>query len=122
MVMFGSMYYIVPRLVGREWRYATLIKLHFWGAAYGIGLMVLLLLAGGFVQGLNLDDPTMAFDEVVQTIQPYLRGATIAWILLGVAHLIFAFHFGLMLLGFGRTASVPTFLNPLEGEKTEVAV
>jgi cytochrome c oxidase cbb3-type subunit 1 len=23
MVMFGSMYYIVPRLVGREWRYAS---------------------------------------------------------------------------------------------------
>ncbi len=43
MVIFGSMYYIVPRLVGREWRYASLIKLHFWGSTYGIGLMVLLL-------------------------------------------------------------------------------
>ena len=53
MVMFGSMYYIVPRLVGREWRYASLIKLHFWASAYGIGLMVLLLLVGGFVQGLE---------------------------------------------------------------------
>jgi len=30
MILFGSMYYIVPRLVGREWRYASLIKLHFW--------------------------------------------------------------------------------------------
>src|SRR6266853_778029 len=39
MVIFGSMYYIVPRLVGREWRYASLIKLHFWASAYGIGLM-----------------------------------------------------------------------------------
>ncbi len=48
MVMFGSMYYIVPRLVGREWRYASLIKLHFWSSAYGIGLMVLMLLVGGF--------------------------------------------------------------------------
>src|SRR6187402_3938541 len=44
MVIFGSMYYIVPRLVGREWRYASLIKLHFWASTYGIGLMVLLLL------------------------------------------------------------------------------
>jgi cytochrome c oxidase cbb3-type subunit 1 len=122
MVIFGSMYYIVPRLVGREWRYASLIKLHFWGAAYGIGLMVLLLLVGGFVQGLNFDDPTLPFDEVLQTIMPYLRGTTLSWILLTVSHLIFAFHFGLMLLGFGRTASVPTFLNPLEGEKNEVAV
>jgi cytochrome c oxidase cbb3-type subunit 1 len=122
MVIFGSMYYIIPRLVGREWRYATLIKLHFWGAAYGVGLMVLMLLVGGFVQGVNLDDPSLPFDEVIQTIMPYLRGTTLAWILLAVAHLIFAFHFGLMLLGFGRTASVPTFLNPLEGEKNEVAV
>jgi cytochrome c oxidase cbb3-type subunit 1 len=114
MVIFGSMYYIVPRLVGREWRYASLIKLHFWASAYGIGLMVLLLLVGGFVQGLSLDDPTLSFAETTQTILPYLRGRTLSWILLTVSHVIFAFHFGLMLLGFGRTASVPTFLNPLE--------
>jgi cytochrome c oxidase cbb3-type subunit 1 len=114
MVIFGSMYYIVPRLVGREWRYASLIKLHFWASAYGIGLMVLLLLVGGFVQGLSLDDPTLSFAETTQTILPYLRGRTLSWILLTVSHLVFAFHFGLMLLGFGRTASVPTFLNPLE--------
>jgi cbb3-type cytochrome oxidase subunit 1 len=47
MVMFGSMYYIVPRLVGREWRYASLIKLHFWASAYGVMLMVLMLLVSG---------------------------------------------------------------------------
>jgi len=116
MVIFGSMYYIVPRLVGREWRYASLIKLHFWASTYGIGLMVLLLLVGGFVQGLNLNDPTLAFSETTQTILPYLRGCTLSWILLIVAHCVFAFHFGLMLLGFGRTASVPTFLNPLEAK------
>src|SRR5438477_6990090 len=43
MIMFGSMYYIVPRLVGREWRYATLIKLHVWASAYGIVLMSFML-------------------------------------------------------------------------------
>jgi cytochrome c oxidase cbb3-type subunit 1 len=122
MIAFGSMYYIIPRLVGREWRYASLIKLHFWGSAYGIGLMLLMLLVGGFVQGLNFDDPTLPFVETIQTIMPYLRGAVLAWILLAIAHGIFAFHFGLMILGFGRTASVPTFLNPLESENAEVAV
>jgi cytochrome c oxidase cbb3-type subunit 1 len=120
MVLFGSMYYIVPRLVGREWRYASLIKLHFWSSAYGIGLMVLMLLVGGFVQGLSLDDPTLPFAESTQSILPYLRGRTLSWILLTVSHFVFAFHFGLMLLGFGRTASVPTFLNPLEPEPTGV--
>jgi hypothetical protein len=36
--------------------------------------------------------------------------------LLTIAHFIFAFHFGLMLFGLGRSASVPTFLNPKEAE------
>jgi cytochrome c oxidase cbb3-type subunit I len=119
MILFGSMYYIVPRLVGREWRYASLIKLHFWSSAYGIGLMTLMLLAGGFLQGANIDNPTLAFTESVETILPYLRGRSIAGILLTVSHFVFAYHFGLMLFGLGRTSSVPTFLNPVEAEGAE---
>lgn len=119
MIIFGSMYYIVPRLVGLEWRYGSLIKLHFWAAAYGIGLMTLMLLGGGFVQGSNMNDPSIAFIESNQSILPYLRGATLAELLLLVAHGVFAFHFGLMLFGLGRTASVPTFLNPMEEEEAE---
>ncbi|HEY2124558.1 MAG TPA: cbb3-type cytochrome c oxidase subunit I [Chthoniobacterales bacterium] len=120
MIMFGSMYYIVPRLVGREWRYASLIKLHFWAAVYGIGLLTVMLLAGGIVQGSSMNDPSLAFSESTQSILPYLRARSLAGILLAAAHFIFAFHFGLMLFGLGRTASVPTFLNPTEDEDEAV--
>jgi cytochrome c oxidase cbb3-type subunit 1 len=116
MTIFGSMYYIVPRLVGREWRYGSLIKLHFWASAYGIGLMTLMLLVGGFTQGANLENPALPFSESIETVLPYLRGRSIAGILLTVSHFIFAYHFGLMLLGLGRTSTVPTFLNPVEAE------
>src|ERR1043166_523477 len=116
MVIFGSMYYIVPRLVGREWRYASLIKLHFWASAYGIGLMVLMLLAGGFLQGADMQNPGLQFSESVETALPYLRGRSLSGILLAASHFIFAYHFGLMLLGLGRTSTVPTFLNPVEAE------
>src|SRR3989440_8603617 len=119
MIMFGSMYYIIPRLVGREWRYATLIKLHFWASAYGIGLLSLMFLAGGFVQGANEQNPTLPFIESASSVLPYLRGATLAALLLMVSHFIFAFHFGLMLFGLGRTSTVPTFLNPVEAEGAE---
>ena len=78
MVIFGSMYYIVPRLIGREWRYASLIKLHFWASAYGIGLMTLMLLAGGFLQGSSMEDPSLAFSESVESVLPYLRGRSLA--------------------------------------------
>jgi len=119
MVMFGSMYYIVPRLVGREWRYATLIKLHFWASAYGVGLMSLMLLVGGFAQGATQNDPSMSFIQSVASALPYLRGRTVAALLLTISHFIFAFHFGLMLFGLGRTSTVPTFLNPVEAEGSE---
>src|ERR671936_91346 len=113
MIMFGSMYYIVPRLVGREWRFASLIKIHFWASVYGIGLMTLMLIAGGMVQGMNMDNPTLPFTESTQSVLPYLRGRSLSGILMTVAHFVFAYHFLLMLLGLGRTASVPTFLNPV---------
>jgi len=119
MIMFGSMYYIVPRLVGREWRYASLIKLHFWASAYGVGLMSLMLLVGGLTQGADQNDTSMTFIESVASVLPYVRGRTVAALLLTVSHFIFAFHFGLMLFGLGRTSTVPTFLNPVEAEGSE---
>jgi cytochrome c oxidase cbb3-type subunit 1 len=119
MILFGSMYYIVPRLVGREWRYASLIKLHFWASVYGVGLMSLMLFAAAVVQGVELETPTMAFTEPVQSILPYMRGRSIAGVLMTASHFIFAFHYGLMLFGLGRTAGIPTFLNPVEAEGSE---
>src|SRR3954468_18986065 len=119
MILFGSMYYIVPRLVGREWRYASLIKLHFWASAYGVGLMSLMLLAAAVAQGSALENAGLPFTETTQSILPYLRGRSLAGLLMTASHFIFAFHFGLMLFGLGRTSSVPTFLNPVESEGSE---
>lgn len=81
--------------------------------------MTLMLLAGGMAQGAGMNDPTIAFSESTQALLPYLRARSIADVLITVAHFVFAFHFGLMLLGLGRTASVPTFLNPVEAEGGE---
>jgi hypothetical protein len=49
-------------------------------------------------------------------VSPYLRGRSLAGLLMAAAHFIFAYHFGLMLLGLGRTSTVPTFLNPVDAE------
>jgi cytochrome c oxidase cbb3-type subunit 1 len=116
MIIFGSMYYIVPRLVGREWRYASLIKLHFWASAYGVGLMVAMLFLGGISQGSAMHDASLPFSETTDSVLPYLRGRSVSGMLLTIAHFIFAFHFGLMLFGLGRSSSMPTFLNPQEEE------
>src|SRR5438067_6524136 len=100
------MYYIVPRLVGREWRYAALIKLHFWSSTYGVGLMVLMLIAAGIAQGSALNDPSLSFIEGLEYVPMYLRGRSLSGLLLTIAHLIFAFHFGLMLRSEEHTSEL----------------
>jgi cytochrome c oxidase cbb3-type subunit 1 len=81
--------------------------------------MSLMLFVGGLSQGASQNDPSLPFIESVQSVLPYLRGLMIAALLLTISHFIFAFHFGLMLFGLGRTSTVPTFLNPVEAEGTE---
>src|SRR5438874_5379 len=81
-----------------------------------VSMLSLMLLAGGFLQGVDMQNPTLAFSESIETTLPYLRGRSLAGILLTASHFIFAYHFGLMLLGLGRTSTVPTFLNPVEAE------
>lgn len=110
MVMFGSMYYIVPRLVGCEWRSAWLIKLHFWGSGYGIGLMVIMLFVGGLFQGETMLDPTTTFAQGIDSVLPLLRGRTVAQVMLFFGHLVFALHFLIMILRLGRPGGAPTLL------------
>src|SRR6267143_1612492 len=74
---------------------------------------------GGLTQGADQNDTSMTFIESVASVLPYVRGRTVAALLLTVSHFIFAFHFGLMLFGLGRTSTVPTFLNPVETEGSE---
>ncbi|MDQ3622197.1 MAG: cbb3-type cytochrome c oxidase subunit I, partial [Verrucomicrobiota bacterium] len=108
MVCFGAIYYITPRLVGCEWLSSTLIKLHFWGSAYGGGMMIVMLFLSGLAMGVSLNDPEGLFSQVIQNGQLYLPGHTIALFLVTVGHFLFAFHFLLMLLRIGQPGGHPT--------------
>jgi len=115
MVMFGSMYYIVPRLVECEWRSANLIKWHFWCTFYGILLMLLMLTVGGLWQGFKLADAQIPFEEVVESTLPWLMGRSFSGVLIAIGHLVFAYHFFLMIMRLGKPAGKPTLLNePIE--------
>lgn len=112
MIMFGAMYYIIPRLVGREWLSSIFINIHFLGAAYGIGFMVAMLLIGSLNQGSSwLDATNFNNVQVFDTALPFLRVRGIGWILLFVSHFAFAIHFLGMLLGFGRRSGEPTLFS-----------
>ena len=118
MVMFGAIYYILPRLVGCEWLSSSMISLHFWGSAYGGGMLVVVLMLGGLATGFALADPEASFGQVMQVGSLYLPGAVIAWLMIAAGHLVFGLHFLLMLLRIGQPAGEPTLFTPIGEEET----
>jgi cytochrome c oxidase cbb3-type subunit 1 len=71
------MYYLIPRLFGRELYSLKLVELHFWIATIGIVLYITAMWVSGIMQGLmwravNTDGTlTYSFVESVQAMHPF---------------------------------------------------
>lgn len=89
MVMFGSLYYIIPRITQREWPSLGLISIHFWGCFLGLVLYVGPLSLGGILQGLAMNDASIPFLKVVEGTLPWLQIRTVAGLLLALGHVAF---------------------------------
>ena len=51
-ITLGCMYYLIPRLYGREIYSKTLIEVHFWVSTLGIVLYIVAMWVSGIMQGL----------------------------------------------------------------------
>ena len=78
MVTIGAIYYLIPRLFGRQEMHSVkLINLHFWVATIGVVLYIAAMWIAGVMQGLmwravNPDGTlTYTFAEVVKEMYPY---------------------------------------------------
>jgi cytochrome c oxidase cbb3-type subunit 1 len=116
MAMFGAIYYIMPRLVGCEWLSSSMISLHFWGAAYGGGMVILVLLFGGIYHGATMGDPETLFSQVIESYYPFHVGRTLGLAFLSLGQVFFALHFLLMLLRVGQPGGQATLFAPIEEE------
>ena len=108
MIMFGATYYILPRITGREWASARLIRSHFWLCSIGITLYFTALSIGGWFQGLALINPSVPFIKIVQSMTPYLILRTVAGIMMTFGHIIFAALVLMNLFGKGQAREGPT--------------
>jgi cytochrome c oxidase cbb3-type subunit 1 len=108
MIMFGSIYFVMPRVLEREWPYPNLVSLHFWLAAIGFGIYFVFLTFGGVLQGIAMLDPARPFMDSVAVLRPYLLARTLGGALMAAGHVVFAYHFFAMALNFGprRSGSV----------------
>lgn len=101
MVLFGAIYFMMPRVLNWEWPFPKLITVHFWLSAIGIGIYFTSLTIGGWLQGTAMLDPARAFMESVTLTIPYLQWRSIGGGLLVLSHLVFVGHFMAMALRFG---------------------
>ena len=117
MIMFGGVYYMLPRLLKREWPSASLIRIHWWFCAIGITLMVFALQTGGWIQGLEMNNPEIPFLEIVKNTVPWLKARSVSGLFLTVGHVAFAVNVFWMLFAAGtdRATRGPTLLNKKGG-------
>jgi cytochrome c oxidase cbb3-type subunit I len=97
-ILFGALYYIVPRLLNRQWLFPKLIETHFWLLVVALGLLLFDLTIGGLIQGFGLADPQVPMIAVNDLLLPFLTIQSFAALLLVVANLGFAVAFTLILL------------------------
>lgn len=115
MLLFGAIYYVMPRLSKWEWPYPSLVKVHFWLTAIGVTIYVIALTIGGWYQGLAMNNPELDFMESVFITIPYLYLRSFGGTLMVIGHFIFIYHFALMIKRAGpRRFAPPWFRKPHE--------
>ncbi len=111
LVMFGSIYFIMPRIVDWEWPHPWMISAHFWLVALGFAVYFIGLTIGGWLQGVAMVDAAKPFMDSVAVTLPYLKSRSIGGGLMVLGHLIFMIHFILISLRYG-TKKEPALLIP----------
>ena len=112
MVSIGSLYYLIPRMFGKEQMYSMrLVETHFWVATIGVVLYIASMWISGIMQGLmwravNEDGTlTYSFIESVEAMHPYYFGR-----FLGGA----VFLFGMLIMAYNVWKTVRG-ARPVEG-------
>ncbi len=123
-VVFGSIYYIVPRLLDFGWRSALLIRIHYYLSLYGILLVIAMLGFGGVMQGNTLEnpDPQVTITTATDVSISFHIAATMCISLIALGNGIFALHLGWMIIDWvrlrvrGNRLAAEILLEPYEGD------
>ncbi|WP_043351707.1 cbb3-type cytochrome c oxidase subunit I [Cupriavidus basilensis] len=108
---FGAIYFMVPRVTGREWPYRWLIYAHFWLAVAGIGVYFIGLSIGGTLQGYAMLDASKPFMDSVAVTIPYLKARSVGGGMMLLGHLCFVANFVCAILGLGPNRDRPALFH-----------
>lgn len=119
MTAFGAIYYIVPRLTGKEWPSACLISWHYWLATVGVIFGVSVLVLGGLIQGFALQDVGVTFKSSMDFVNPFRLMAAVAALLIVGANLAFALVFVGLHWSLRRPGTAPALIAVREENSQE---
>ncbi len=109
-VMFGAIYFIVPRITNREWLSRRLIKTHYYLSIYGVVTVALVAIFGGLMQGIGQEAYDQPWESAAIRAYPYAVATTISWCFILFSNVFFFMHLAVMWLRLGRRSSHPTLL------------
>jgi len=99
MISIGSLYYLIPRLFGREEMYSTrLINVHFWWSTIGVVLYIASMWIAGVAQGLmwratNADGTlTYSFAQSVNAMYPFYTIRLVGGLMFFLGMLLMAYN------------------------------
>ena len=93
MILFGGVYYALPRITGKAWFSAGLVRAHLAISAAGILLLLASLLGAHAVQSRGLMEASIPFAEIVRGTRPWLLAATFAQMALLLGNIAFLANF-----------------------------
>lgn len=118
MVMFGALYYIIPRLTQVDWPRSKLVRVHFLFSAGGITLDVVVLIIGGLIQGSKMNDPGVGFVDLVKSTIPLVGLSTLGLLSMLIGQIAFLGNLYLLLRKFCAVHCKAVLTRP-ETAKTE---
>ncbi len=99
-MILGAIYYLVPRLAGKPWPSAMLIRTHFAAVLLGLVLNAGGLFVAGWVQAGDLARPAVGFAAIAADTRPWLFAATAGQALSLLGSLALALNFARLLVVF----------------------
>ena len=83
MIVFGAVYYMLPKITGKEIG-KNAKNFHFWTSALGVLMLLLAYLIGGLTHGVLAQQPSLEWaSSVISSVRPYFLITEIAFIILG---------------------------------------
>ena len=110
MVMFGAIYFIVPRLMETEWPSANGIKSHLVLSVYAILILGVVHLFGGIWQSSAYAKFDSPLENAIAAAKPYAIGASLGWIAILVSTTRFIINLFCLIFKTGQREIFPTLI------------